>query len=201
MATTGTADTSSSEHGTEQSQASGIGQTLRDATYQKATDQKTRATDTLGSVASAVRSMTEPLRADGQSGVADYVDKAAGGIDRWANELRQRDLNDTIRVVHDFARREPAVFLGLAFGAGALLARFLKSSTGEKHSSSVSASQGLWGRQAAVGRDSTRRTVAPGGQASTAGMSATTIGTAHTTRTSHESPVMPSEMPSTREVL
>jgi hypothetical protein len=62
MATTGTADTSSSEHETEQSQASGIGQTLRDATYQKVTDQKTRASDTLGSVASAVRSMTEPLR-------------------------------------------------------------------------------------------------------------------------------------------
>jgi hypothetical protein len=60
MATTGTADTSS-KHGTEPSQASGIGQTLRDATYQKVTDQKTRASDTLGSVASAVRSMTEPL--------------------------------------------------------------------------------------------------------------------------------------------
>jgi hypothetical protein len=133
--------------------------------------------------------------------VADYVDKAAGGIDRWANELRQRDLTDTIRVVHDFARREPAVFLGLAFGAGALLARFLKSSTGEKHPSSVSTSEGLWGRQAAVGQDSMRRRVAGGAQASTAGMSGTTFGTPHTARTSDESPVVRSEMPSAREVL
>jgi hypothetical protein len=201
MATTGTADTSSSEHGTEQSQASGIGQTLRDATCQKVTDQKTRASDTLGSVASAVRSMTEPLRADGHSGVADYVDQAAGGINRWADELRQRDLNDTIRVVHDFARREPAVFLGLAFGAGALLARFLKSSTGDKHSSSPSGSEGLWGRQAPVRRDSMRGNFAGGAQASTAGLSATTFGTAQTNRTSHESPLVSSEMPSAREVL
>ena len=120
---------------TRSSQVGGIGQTLRDATYQKLTDQKTRASDTLGSVAGAVRGMTEPLREDGQSSVADYVDKAAEGIDRWAHQLRQRDINDTVRAVHGFARREPAVFLGLAFGAGVFLARFLKSSTADNHSS------------------------------------------------------------------
>ena len=54
MATTGIGDTAAQGQG---SQVSGIGQTLRDATYQKLTDQKTRASDTLGSVAGAVRGM------------------------------------------------------------------------------------------------------------------------------------------------
>ena len=52
MATTGIGDAPSQEQGTKGSQASGIGQTLRDATCQKLTDQKTRATATL---AGAVR--------------------------------------------------------------------------------------------------------------------------------------------------
>lgn len=113
----------------------GIGQTLRDATYQKLADQKTRASNTLGSVAGAVRGMTEELRDGGQSGIADYVNKAAEGIGRWSDQLRERDIDDAVRAVHDFARRQPAVFIGLAFGAGALLARFLKSSAGDNHQS------------------------------------------------------------------
>jgi hypothetical protein len=202
MATTGIADTSSSEQRTG-SQVSGIGQTLRDATYQKLTDQKTRASDTLGSVAGAIRGMTEPLREDGQSSVADYVDKAAEGIDRWADQLRQRDINDTVRAVHDFARREPALFLGLSFGAGALLARFLKSSTADNHRSYAAGSRGLAGGPASVRRDPTVGGTSRGGasQSTTAAVSAATVGTDQTSRTSHESPLVSSEMPSGREVL
>ena len=143
MATTGIGDTAAQGQG---SQVSGIGQTLRDATYQKLTDQKARASDTLGSVAGAVRGMTEPLRESGQSSVADYVDKAAEGIERWADQLRRRDINETVRAVHDFARREPAVFLGIAFGAGALLARFLKSSTSDDHRSTERSGRTMGGR-------------------------------------------------------
>jgi hypothetical protein len=201
MATTGTADTSSQEQSTKGSQLSGIGQTLRDATYQKLTDQKTRASDALGSVAGAVRGMTEPLREDGQSSVAAYVDKAAEGIDRWADQLRQRNIDNTVRAAHDFARREPALFLGLAFGAGALLARFLKSSTADSHRADASVPGGQWGGPASVRRDPTVGGTSAGGasQASTAGVSAATFGTAQTSRPSHES--VSSEMPSAREVL
>ena len=200
MATTGTAGTSSPEQATKGTQVSGIGQTVRDATYQKLTDQKTRASDTLGSVARAARGMTEPLREDGQSSVADYVDKAAEGIDRWAQQIRQRDINDTVRAVHGFARREPAVFLGLAFGAGVFLARFLKSSTADSQSSEA-ASRGQWDAPSSVRRDSTVGGTSAGGppQANLAGVSAATFGTAQTSRTSPESVL--SEMPSAREVL
>ena len=177
MATTGIGDTASDGQGTKGSQTSGIGQALRDATYQKLTDQKTRASETLGSVAGAVRGMTGPLREGGQSGVAGYVNKAAEGIDRWADQLRQRDIDDTVRAAHDFARREPALFLGLAFGAGALLARFLKSSTAD----------GLFDRGTP--------------RANQSRVGETTFGNPRTDRNANDTPRVSSEMPSAREVL
>jgi hypothetical protein len=107
---------------------SGLKETLRDSTYRSIDDQKARASDTLGSLAGAVRGMTQPLREGGQPQIADYVNKAADGIERWASQLRQQDLEDAVRAVQQFARRQPAMFLGLAFGAGLVAARFLKSS-------------------------------------------------------------------------
>jgi hypothetical protein len=107
---------------------SGIAQTLRDTTYRSIDDQKSRASETLGSLAGAVRGMTQPLRDGGQPQIADYVNKAADGIERWATNMRQQDLEDAVRAVEQFARRQPAMFLGVAFGAGLVAARFLKSS-------------------------------------------------------------------------
>jgi hypothetical protein len=106
----------------------GIAQTLKDKTYQQLDGQKARASETLGSLAGAVRGMTQPLRDGGQAGIADTVNKAADGIERWASQLRQQDLDDAVRAVEQFARRQPAMFLGIAFGAGLIAARFLKSS-------------------------------------------------------------------------
>jgi hypothetical protein len=112
-----------------ETESSGITQTLKDSTYRSIDQQKTRASDTLGSLAGAVRGMTQPLRDGGQSQMADYVNKAADGIERWASNLRQQDLEDAVRAVEQFARRQPAMFLGIAFGAGLVAARFLKSSS------------------------------------------------------------------------
>jgi hypothetical protein len=109
--------------------STGIGQTLRDSTYRSIDEQKTRASDTLGSLAGAVRGMTQPLRDGGQSEIASYVNRAADGIERWASQLRQQDLEEAIRGVERFARRQPVMFLGIAFGAGLIAARFLKSSS------------------------------------------------------------------------
>ena len=140
MATTGTGPTfpqgtganasrSSSDPSdrTAAADGSGIAQTLRDSTFRKLDDQKVRASDTLGSLAGAVRGMTQPLRDGGQSGIADYVNKAADGIEQWASTMRQQDIDDAMRSVQEFARRQPALFLGVAFSAGLVLTRFLKS--------------------------------------------------------------------------
>lgn len=107
----------------------GIAQMVRDTTYQRLDTQKERASETLGSLAGAVRSVTQQLRDGGQPAIADYANRAADGIERWSSQLRQQDVQNAIRGVQRFARREPAMFLGLAFGTGLLVARFLKSSS------------------------------------------------------------------------
>ena len=106
----------------------GITQAIRDNTFRSLDNQKARASETLGSFAGAVRGMTQPLRDGGQTGVADYVNQAADGIERWASQMRQQDIEDAFRAVQQFARRQPALFLGIGFAVGVVAARFLKSS-------------------------------------------------------------------------
>jgi hypothetical protein len=110
----------------------GIGDELRQLVRDKASEQvgvqKERAAGTLGAVAGAVRSATQGLRDSGQPALASYVTRAADEIDRWTSKLREQDLDDAVREVQAFARRQPAIFLGVAFGAGVLAARFFKSS-------------------------------------------------------------------------
>jgi hypothetical protein len=60
---------------------------------------------------------------------APYVDKAAEQMDRVAQLLLRTDARAAVRGVEGFARREPLVFLGGAFVAGLLGARFLRSSS------------------------------------------------------------------------
>ena len=121
-----------SSSGSDSDESRGIGdelrQLVRDKAYEQIDSQKERATGTLGAVAGAVRHATQELRESGQTGLAGYVNRAADEIDRWTSRLREQDLDDAVREVQQFARRKPAIFLGVAFGAGVLAARFFKSS-------------------------------------------------------------------------
>lgn len=95
--------------------------------------QKQRATDGLGSVASAVRQTTDRLRAEQHDTVAAFVERAADQIERFSNHLRDRDLNELVGEAQRFARQQPAVFIGSSFAAGLLAARFIKASRPERH--------------------------------------------------------------------
>jgi hypothetical protein len=44
--------------------------------------------------------------------------------------LRDRDVRELVQDAQQFARRQPAIFVGAAFAAGVLAARFMKSSGG-----------------------------------------------------------------------
>lgn len=97
-----------------------------------ARSQKTHAAEELGTVAGAFRETGQHLRSQDQSAmantVAQYTDRLAEQVDRFAQQLRQKDVNELISDVEHMARQQPAIFLGGAFAAGILLARFLKSS-------------------------------------------------------------------------
>jgi hypothetical protein len=112
---------------------SGIMGRVRERATAQLSTQKDRATDGLGTVAQAVRQSTQHLRENKQDAVAQYVEKAADQIDRFATQLRDRDIGELVNEVQRFARKQPALFVGSAFALGVLGARFLKSSS-DSHS-------------------------------------------------------------------
>ena len=133
-------------------------QLVRDKAYEQIGSQKERATGTLGAVAGAVRHATHELRERGQTGLAGYVNRAADEIDRWTSRLRDQDLDDAVRDVQQFARRNPAIFLGVAFGAGVVAARFFKSSgpggtTDHRQSSAWTPPRSSYGETPSVAHD------------------------------------------------
>ena len=119
------------------STARGLAEQVREQASSQLSTQKNRAMDSLGSIAQAARQTTQSLRDNQQNAMADYVNKAADQIERFSTRLRERDVADLMQDAQQFARRQPAVFIGAAFAAGLLAARFLKSSTaGHEYSTS-----------------------------------------------------------------
>ena len=89
--------------------------------------QKQRAADSLTTVAETLRSTTQNFQS-GQDGIGRYINEAADRVDNLAHYLHDRELNEIVDQVEQFARRQPVAFLGGAFALGVLGARFLKSS-------------------------------------------------------------------------
>jgi len=109
-------------------ESSGILHQVRQKAASQLNDQKARATDSLGSVADAVRQSTRQLRDQQFDTVAQVVERAADQIERLSNHLRERDLNELVAEAQQFARQQPAMFIGSSFAAGLLAARFIKAS-------------------------------------------------------------------------
>jgi hypothetical protein len=93
------------------------------------TSQMNRATEGLGSVASAVKGATQQLRNNNQETAARIVEKTAEQVERFSTRLREKDLGELVRDAERLARRQPAMFIGGAIALGIVAARFLKSST------------------------------------------------------------------------
>lgn len=98
---------------------------------------KTRAGEGLGSVANALRKTGEQLRAEDNDAFSSYIDTAAQKIDGASTYLKDRSLTDIAGDMKQFARREPALFLGGALVLGLIGGRFLKSSSPESSDAEV----------------------------------------------------------------
>jgi hypothetical protein len=101
--------------------------------------QKDRAAEGLGSVADALRQTSDQLRGQDQTlPVHQYISSAADQVERFSGYLRSTNTREMVQRLEQFAREQPAVFLGSAFMLGLLGARFLKSSGREISGSSGS---------------------------------------------------------------
>jgi len=75
------------------------------------------------------RRRAEQFDEHGNRAVADYIQRAADGLERFSDAVRHRDVSSLMGDAEDFARRQPAVFIGAGVAVGFMLARFLRSSS------------------------------------------------------------------------
>jgi len=116
----------------------GIVSRVRERAAAELSTQKNLAFDGIGSVAQAVRQSTQHLREQQHDTLAGYVEQAADEIERFAQQLRGKDLNELFDDAQQMARRQPAVFIGSAFALGLIGARFFKSTPQARHNSQYS---------------------------------------------------------------
>jgi hypothetical protein len=107
--------------------AAGVMNQVKQQASSRVNEQKARAAEGLGSVASAIRQASEHLRNENQT-LATYADKAVDQIQLFADRMRDKDPAEMVRDAERFARRNPTAFIAGAFVLGLALARFLKSS-------------------------------------------------------------------------
>lgn len=81
----------------------------------------------LGSVADAVRQTSYEIGGESET-VAQYGERIAEQLDGISSYLNEKGVEDVLTDLQDFARRQPAVFLGGAFILGMVVGRFIRSS-------------------------------------------------------------------------
>lgn len=96
------------------------------------TRQKDEAASEIQKVAGAVRQLGDQLGGQEQGPIAHYAaeygKKAADGLERLTNYLRENDPKALVGELEKLGRRQPALLIGGAFLLGLAGARFLKSS-------------------------------------------------------------------------
>jgi hypothetical protein len=101
----------------------------RDQASDQAERRKDETAQKLGNLAAALRDAARRLEQRNRGGLVTYADRWADQVDRASSYLRDHELPNLVEDLEGFARRRPDVFLGGAFVAGVLAARFLKSSS------------------------------------------------------------------------
>jgi len=102
------------------------------------------ACQNLTGTASAIRSLSTQLRDQDMGDYAKYVDQAAAQIENVSQFLDGKDLDDLVWETEQFARRQPAFFIGGAIALGFLASRFLKATTPTPERPTYSGSTGQY---------------------------------------------------------
>lgn len=110
-------------------EAGRIGEEAKQRVRSFAEERKSVAADQVRGIADVLHQTSEGLREQRYGMVGDIADRAAQRLDDFAETMRDRDLDSMIADVGDFARRQPALFIGGAVALGFALSRFLKASS------------------------------------------------------------------------
>jgi uncharacterized protein YjbJ (UPF0337 family) len=112
-----------------QQQAGKIAQQMQQQAQTQLTNQKDSASEMFGSTAESLRQAGSQLRQENQPTlIAQTIESVGDQFDRVSRYLQQRDLNSMLTDLENFARRQPALFIGGSFAIGLIAARVMKSS-------------------------------------------------------------------------
>lgn len=96
------------------------------AALQGVEDARAKAGDAGRTTASRLRELADQVQGD-IPWMATAFTKSADGLDSVTNSLTQGDMHQCMSGVSDFARRQPAIFLGASVALGFALARVGKT--------------------------------------------------------------------------
>jgi hypothetical protein len=111
---------------------------LRDQVDQRSTQAGQQITTAAGDV----RSVAEELRTQGKDTPARYAEQAAEKAQSAGQWLEQKDGDELLRDVEDFARRNPWAIAAGGLVLGLAASRFLKASSSERYRASLSGGGG-----------------------------------------------------------
>jgi hypothetical protein len=100
----------------------------------QARDKQRSGADFVGRLADNIREAARAFEIDAPF-AARGINSAAGYVDEAAEKIRDGSFRDLVDGATDFAKRQPAAFLGISVLAGFAAIRFLKASGGQSSSS------------------------------------------------------------------
>jgi ElaB/YqjD/DUF883 family membrane-anchored ribosome-binding protein len=124
---------------------------LRDQFDQRST----QAGSQVRSLADALRRSADELSNEGSSGASQLTRQAADRLERVGSYLEQKRGDELMRDIESFTQRRPWMIAGLGMLAGVAAARFVKASSGRRHSE-YSSSTRQWPTRPGVGSPASR---------------------------------------------
>jgi hypothetical protein len=105
-----------------------LASTAKQEARSMAETRKSQMTSELHNIAQAFRTSSKELENRSEAPVARYANSIADRLEDASSYLSGHSVDDLLADAEDFARRQPELFLGGAFGVGLLVSRFFKSS-------------------------------------------------------------------------
>jgi hypothetical protein len=117
------------------------------AASKAADEQKTYAADRVAGVATAIEKVGSELEGE-QPELGRMTRQMGESVQRFAEDIKGRDLGEIAGMAEDFGRRQPLAFLGIAAIAGLAASRFIGASASRQSAMTSRAGRGEGGRPA-----------------------------------------------------
>jgi uncharacterized protein YjbJ (UPF0337 family) len=132
--------------GQAQEKVQGAAQQAKGQISEQVDQRSTQAGQQVNTVAQDVRSVAEELRSQGKDKPARYAEQAAERVQSAGQWLEQKNGDELLRDVEDFARRNPWAVAAGGLVLGLAASRLLKASSTERYRASQPNGSGTYGR-------------------------------------------------------